>query len=317
MKKNIFATIALVMGIFSSVNAQAQNEQVMNNGEAQKVVFNDYSEVVSDNFDFMAKTNLEKKYGVDKAMAHLGNNPEEAQLAYKQIKDLNVGVKAGVRNYDNITTPTVGVVADYEFYCLLVGAGLSAGFNAKDPATSDKPERMYIDWRTDLSAAINFAKVGRVYLYAGADYSFTLTKDYQKFDFGKTTTVVDKEVEGGIERTTITKDNKFTDNHESYANGVSGFVMAKYKPVFSHLNFFVKVSVGNTNRWNLDQETSEMTSSHVLVLNGEVGVTWSVTPARYNVPMMNKLGLSKSDVRKIARTSGKQGLKTLNVLASY
>ena len=70
------------------------------------------------------------------------------------------------------------------------------------------------------------------------------------------------------------------------------------------------------NSWNRRVTASGKESAHEFYGTVSVGISYNLFPAHYNVPAMNKLGLSKSDVRKIARSS-KNGLKTLNVLANY
>lgn len=307
-----------MMGMTLVVNAQ--NEQVMNNGEqpTQKVVFNDLgNQLVASNWELLSNKTSDKLWGNDMATAHVGAEPQETLLAYRPIRGLYISGFGTYRTYPENNVPGIGGAVHFEPWCLTMGVEYSIGFGSKDAPNSEKKGRTSMDAEFNAFAGVKVASFNKHHtdLYLIGEYIHLTNKDFQSI--GVTSTAVeDVEVEGGIERTTTTTFEGERYDNKPYVDGFGGGFLLRHHFTFSPLSIFVKGTAGMVNSWNRKVTASGKESEHAFYGTVSVGISYNLLPARYNVKAMNKLGLSKADVRKIARSS-KNAMKTLNVLANY
>ena len=289
--------------------------QVVNN---DKVVYNDYSEVITDNFEFISHKTGDKVWAYDKAEGHIGSNPEAIELAYRPIRGLYISGFATGRTYPENTVPGVGGGIAVEPWRLLFGADFSIGFGSKDAPNSEKQGRKSTDSMLSAYAGFQLASLNKRHtdVYLLGEFVLLTNKDFQSLGI-ESTSVVDKEVEGGIERTTTKEFHGESYDNKPYVHGFGGGILIRHHFTFSPLSIFVKGTAGMVNSWNRRVTANGKESAHDFYATVSVGVSYNLFPAHYNVQAMSKLGLSKADVRKIARESGKRGLKTLNAMANY
>lgn len=306
------------MGMVSmSVNAQAQNEQVVNQQEQPtKLVFNDEgNKLVESNFEFLA-LKTQKLWFNDLATTHVGAEPQETQLAFRPIQGIYLSGLGTIRTYPENTVPGAGLGIVVEPWCLHLGVDYTIGFGSKDAPNSEKKGRVSTDGMLTLNAGVKVLSLNKKHtnIFIIGEYTHLTNKDFQSIGV-TSTSVEDREVAGGIERTTTTTIQGESYDNKPYVDGFGGGILIRHHFTFSPISLFVKATGGMINSWNRKVTASGKESEHAFYGTVSVGISYNLLPARYNVKAMNKLGLSKADVRKIARS--KNAMKTLNTFANY
>lgn len=299
-----------------SVNAQ-NNEQVVNQQEQPtKLVFNDEgNKLVESNFEFLA-LKTQKLWNNDLATTHVGAEPQETQLGFRPIQGIYVSGVGTLRTYPENTVPGAGLGIAVEPWCLHLGVDYTIGFGSKDAPNSEKRGRTSTDGMLTLNAGVKVLSFNNKHtnIFVIGEYTHLTNKDFQSIGV-TSTSVVDREVEGGIERTTTTSIQGESYDNKPYVDGFGGGILIRHHFTFSPISLFVKATGGMINSWNRKVTASGKESEHAFYGTVSVGISYNLLPARYNVQAMNKLGLSKAQVRKIARS--KNAMKTLNAFANY
>lgn len=312
------ATIVALMGMTLVVNAQNAEQVVNQQEQPEKMVFNNEgNELVKSNFGFLA-LKTQKMWGYDMATTHVGAEPQETLLAFRPIQGVYISGLGVFRHYEDNNVPGVGVGVDLEIWNVTAGTNFTVGFGSKDAPNSEKKNRTSMDaeWEAYFGLKLFSFNQKHTTLHLIAEYVHLTNKDYQSLGV-TSTSVEDREVEGGIERTTTTSFQGESYDNKPYVHGGGVGLIFRHHFTFSPISIFARGTVGMVNSWNKEVTANGKESGHTMYANFSVGVSYNLLPARYNVQAMNKLNLTKADVRKIARESGKRGLKTLSALANY